>query len=236
MFFAGDKAPDRRKTSVTYVELARLANILTGGAIGPRRGTYAEKAAIMKEGILQLTKKAVVNFETGDCSMPADRFFCHLNTVCSASPVGFPALPGISRRPLLTKYSGTHATLGAMLKFAKKEELVLDSVMPRYIWLRPCWKADSVLSTWEQVMAIQAGEKPDTDNLVPNLQPFQILPQSKKPTKQTGSRTDECAGRGQAQTDCSTMTLCIWVCSYYRTQQRETGVETSTHPITRGVG
>ena len=42
-YFPGDKAPERRKTSVSFVELACLAYILTGGAIGPRRSTFEEK-------------------------------------------------------------------------------------------------------------------------------------------------------------------------------------------------
>ena len=60
-YFPGDKAPEKQKNSVTFVELACLADILTGGAIGPRHGTYEEKAAIIKEGVKQLMKKAKVS-------------------------------------------------------------------------------------------------------------------------------------------------------------------------------
>ena len=65
MFLAADKVPDRRKNSVSYVELACIADVLTGGAIGPRRATFAEKAAIFKEGMAQLTKKAKVADDEG---------------------------------------------------------------------------------------------------------------------------------------------------------------------------
>ena len=200
MFFSGDKVPERRRTSVTYVELACLADILTGGAVGPRRGTFAEKAAIMKEGIQRLTKKANVTCTTSDDIVSADRFFCHLPTVCSASPVGFPALPGISRRPLIGKFPGVHAALGAMLNYAKMDDQVLDAVMPRYIWIKPAWREDPLLKTWEQLMAIRAGEEPRPDRLITNLQPFQILPQeSKKPNKQEAAQTSEQAQQQQQQ-------------------------------------
>jgi hypothetical protein len=175
-YFPGDNAPERRKTSVSFVELACLADTLTGGAIGPRRGTFEEKAAIMKEGIAQLMKKASVTDANGANPMAAERFLYTLPNVCSASPLGFPALPGMSRRPILAKFPGAHAAIGALLNYARAEEDVLASVMPRYFWFKPIWQADSLLSTWEHIMALRAGKEPQRDVIVPNLQPLQLQP------------------------------------------------------------
>ena len=125
MYFPGDKIADRRKCSVTYIELACLADVRTGGAIGPRRATYAEKAAIIKEGIAKLTRKTWVSHTDGNVTMEAAKFFQHLPSVCSAAPLGFPALPGISRRPIMGKFHGAHAAVGALICYAKSESLVL---------------------------------------------------------------------------------------------------------------
>ena len=84
--------------------------------------------------------------------MAAERFLYTLPNVCSASPLGFPALPGMSRRPILAKFPGAHAAIGALLNYARAEENVLASVMPRYFWFKPIWQADSLLSTWEHIM------------------------------------------------------------------------------------
>ena len=174
--FAGDGAPERRKTSATFVELACLADILTGGAIGPRQGTYEEKAAIIREGIKHLMKKAKVANATKTGFMAADRFLHTLPNVCSAAPLGFATLPGVSRRPILAKFPGAHTAVGALLNYARAEEDVLATVMPRYFWFKPIWKADTLLSTWEQIMAKRAGEDPQVDVLVPNLQPLRLQP------------------------------------------------------------
>ena len=104
-----DTTPERRKTTISFVELACLADILTGGAIGPRRGTFAEKAAIIKEGIAQLMKKVSVYRDKDEDTVPAVRFLQFLPSVCSAAPLGFPALPGINRRPMLAKFPGAHS-------------------------------------------------------------------------------------------------------------------------------
>jgi hypothetical protein len=192
MFLAADKAPDRRKNSVSYVELACIADVLTGGAIGPRKSTFAEKAAIIKEGIAQLTKKTKVADDEGRNLVNAERFMYQLPNVPSAAATGFSTLPGISRRPILAKFPGLHAAVGALLTFAKNEEKVLESIMPRYTWIRPSSKEDSLLSTWEQIMARRAGEPPKEDDIIPNLQPVLLLPNNKekdiKPDTQTARR------------------------------------------------
>ena len=104
MYVAADKMPDKRKNSVSYVELACIADVLTGGAIGPRRATFAEKAAIVKEGIARLTKKTIVADDDDSNQVASERFVYHLPNVPSASSTGFTALPGLSRRPILGKF------------------------------------------------------------------------------------------------------------------------------------
>ena len=180
MYFAADKMPDKRKNSVSYVELACIADVLRGGPIGPRRATFAEKAAIVEEGVAQLAKKTVVADDDDSNQVASERFVYQLPNVPSASSTGFTASPGLSRRPILGKFPGLHTAVGALLSFAKNVEKVLDAVMPRYTWTKPSWKEDSLLTTWEQIMARRAGEQPQGDNITPNLQPFQLQPVNQK--------------------------------------------------------
>jgi ribonuclease HI len=147
MYFPADKAPEKRKNTVSYVELACIADVLTGGAIGPRRATFAERAAIIKEGIARLTKKTKVADDSSGNQVESEKFIYQLPNVSSASSTGFTALPGLSRRPVLAKFPGLHTAVGALLTYARNEEKVLDAVMPRYLWLRPSWKEDSLLTT-----------------------------------------------------------------------------------------
>ena len=116
LYSAGDKIPDRRKCS-SYVELACLADVLTGGAIGLRKATFAEKAAIMKDGIAKLTRKTLVTDSAGN-TMEAKKLFQQLPSVSSAAAVGFPSLPGISRLQVMTKFPGAHTAVGALLNYA----------------------------------------------------------------------------------------------------------------------
>ena len=72
-YFSGDKICDKRKNSITYVELACVADVLTGGAIGPREATFDEKAQIFRQGMKQLMKGAKVSDDPASNSFPAEK-------------------------------------------------------------------------------------------------------------------------------------------------------------------
>ena len=171
-----DQLKEQRKNTISFTELACMTDVLTGGAVGPPKATFAEKSALIKYGITQLMKKAKVVTPTGE-TQPAEKFIQVLAKVQSAGPTGFATLAGLSRRPVLTPFTGLRAAMGALLCYANAEETKLGTTLPRYGWVKPLWKADDIDAILIDLVEKRLA-KPGPDVLIPDLAPrnVRILP------------------------------------------------------------
>ena len=122
----------RRSTSMTFLELACVADILTGAMIGPPGSSFAMKTAIVKNIFEQLSRKQMA--DTTEQAIALGKAIQELPQVKSAAATGFAALPGVDRRACLGAFPGLHTALGTLLSFAAASREKLATPMPRYIW------------------------------------------------------------------------------------------------------
>ena len=171
----------RRASSISFVELSILVDLVTGGIVGPFGSSYLCKAQAVKHGISILVKKVGKHHQL---DMPIRKFLGELPKVYSAAATGFGTLPGICRRPDLMAFQGLRGALGAMLCYAHASEAKLAARMPRFFWYKPTWKLDSVDEVWCRIAAERAGEAPREDVLKPDLAPRNVTLQQKNKSVQ----------------------------------------------------
>ena len=164
-----DTLKERRDTTCSYLELACLIDVLTGGAVGPVGADYMTKVAIIKACVRQLLKGAKVVKE--GATVPVANFILEETSVIAVAPMGFSSLPGIFRRPCMSDYPGLHTAVGTLLCHAANSPDKLAARMPRYVWFKAQWRHDTLEEMWAHVVARRKQGPPRRDKLVPDLVP-----------------------------------------------------------------
>ena len=100
-----DETAQKRSRSCTFVELTCAIDILTGGMCGPHAANIVEKTEITKKiwGVAYNCFKLKKKMRT-------------INELTTIAPLGFPKMPGVSRRPNFEQWPGLSKAIAAMIK------------------------------------------------------------------------------------------------------------------------
>ena len=69
-----------------------------------------------------------------------------VNELPTVAPLGFPKMPGVTRRPNFGQWPGLPVAIAAMVKYAKNEPEGLKTRLPRVAWIKHEW-TPSVMET-----------------------------------------------------------------------------------------
>ena len=119
---------NKRGRSCTFLELACAVDILTGGMCGPKDASIKEKTDITKK---------VWNIIHGSFSLKGK--IQTVNELPTTAPLGFPKMPGVSRRPNLGRWPGLAVAISAVIRYAKNEPEGLKTKLPRVTWVKYVW-------------------------------------------------------------------------------------------------
>ena len=108
-----DSVPTQRARTISFLELACITDILTGGCFGPADTSLVEKAALVKYGVMRLLKVATLHGPEGEDK--AIRYMAAQSKVPSCEPCGLPNLSGLDRRPALGSDAKLIKALGTMI-------------------------------------------------------------------------------------------------------------------------
>ena len=111
-----DKPQAKRACVVSFLEMACLVDLLTGGCFGPVNASFAEKIALVKYGSLRLLKVAVTKGTDGE--QKGTRFLKAQPKVPSCEPSGLANLGGFDRRPCFGEDTRLVKAIGSMVCYA----------------------------------------------------------------------------------------------------------------------
>jgi hypothetical protein len=197
-----DNLQERRQNSISWVELAIVANLLTGGAIGPLDASFSVKAALVKYGTTELIRVLGFSNEENGPSVPnapvkpalrCTPFVVPLKTCEAAAPCGFVRLPGLDRRINLGKFPHLTTAVGTLLCYAKAHGDGLNSRMPSVSWFKELWKPSQLVTTMEQMARCRRGEDPIQPDLVPRNAKLKALKETE--AKSTGKSEEARAAK-----------------------------------------
>ena len=129
----GDNVLKRRQSSMSFLELACITDILTGGAFGPHRSSFAQKTALVTYAVKELFKIVNVAEENG-AESSAKKAFRYLKDVPTAAACGFSALEGLNRRLQYADDKKLAEAVGILVCYAHSAEGKLCAPLPRYTW------------------------------------------------------------------------------------------------------
>ena len=123
-----DEINCRRSRTCTFVELACAIDVLTGGMCGPRNASITEKAEILKKV-----------WEAIYSSLRLKGKLRTVNDLPTTAPLGFPQMPGVTRRPNFGQWPGLTVAIAAVIKYTKSEPEGLKTCLPRVTWIKHEW-------------------------------------------------------------------------------------------------
>ena len=179
----------RRQSSISFLELARITDILTGGAFGPHGSSFAQKTALVTYAVKELFKIVKVAEENGTESS-AKKAFRYLKDVPTAAACGFSAFEGLNRRLQYAADKKLAEAVGILVCYAHSAEGKLCAPLPRYTWYTVRWVPCQLENTLAQIAAKRCGEAECVDVLPVKLREGSLKLQT---VTQAPKNKDTCA-------------------------------------------